>query len=529
MKFDSDQQTVVEAKDGVFVCIAGPGSGKTTALIGQFLKRLMDGVTTDQMLYLTFTNAAATEMVKRAGLLNAEKVFRTFHSFAIDLLKKEKENLPFKLKDTVIPVAMEDYKLLFDLTKMYPAIANFRALQDRISGWKKSNIQPDRALAEARDMEYYYALAYRDYEEQCRKQGWLDFDSLMQETVHLLETNPAVRARHQRKYISVDECQDTDIVQFRLLQLIFAGKIFVVGDENQLIYEWRSAQAGNLTNFSRLFPGAKMMYLGRNYRSTKRLVSYFKEILPVDNGLASRMFTENEEGTDPTFVRYSDETQEAERVLAEITDHENTAIIARTNRQLFIYNRLCTMKGIKYKILGKKDFWEQNEVKKLLTLARDSGDSRPAEIVLADTIHKHNLINLYRHSGRAMETNPIENMNNVVKIASGRGNIHEFLDYLRRKTKARRSAKGLTLSTVHQAKGREWNHVYVIGAQQGVMPHKDGEIAEEKRIFFVACSRAAKTLEISFYGNPSELFQNRWGQVKSLVPKEPDGISLRQQ
>src|ERR1700674_5201303 len=149
--------------------------------------------------------------------------------------------------------------------------------------------------ASSRDMEYFYALAYRDYEQKMREQGWLGFDACVKETVKLLEANDEVRTRNKRKYISVDECQDTDITQFKLLQLLFGGNILVVGDENQLIYEWRSAQPGNLSNFERLFPGARKLYLGQNYRSTKRLVDFFREIIPVDNGLASHMMTVNED------------------------------------------------------------------------------------------------------------------------------------------------------------------------------------------------------------------------------------------
>ena len=291
MKLNPEQQAAVEAQAGVFACVSGPGSGKTTTLIARYLQMLVNGIPSRDILNLTFTNAAAKEMISRVGLLNAESVFRTFHSFCMDLLKKEKDNLPFKLCDTVIPVQMEEFKLLFDLAKTYPAIQNWRLLQERISTWKRNNIAPQRAIAEATGMEIFYANAYQDYETRCREEGWLDFDSLMQETVKLLETNEEVRNRWKRKYIAVDEAQDTDICQFRLLQLLFAGNIFVVGDENQLIYEWRSAQAGNLTNFSRLFPNAKTLYLSQNYRSTKKLVEFFKTILPVDNGLASRMFT----------------------------------------------------------------------------------------------------------------------------------------------------------------------------------------------------------------------------------------------
>jgi DNA helicase-2/ATP-dependent DNA helicase PcrA len=349
-----------------------------------------------------------------------------------------------------------------------------------------------------------------------------------------LEKNNEVRNRWKRKYISVDECQDTDVVQFRLLQLIFDGNIFAVGDENQLIYEWRSAQAGNLTNFERLFPNATKLYLGHNYRSTKRLVEFFKGVLPVDNGIASRMSTDNFEGIEPTIIRYRDDQEESVQILRRITDPFNSAILARTNRQLFVFQRICTMRGIKYKILGKKDFWEQNEVKKLLHLAKESRDMRPSDQVLSSLISEHNLLNIYRNSGNPMESDPVENLNSIVKMSAGKGTIPEFLDWLRKLTHGRKSAKGLTLSTVHQAKGREWDHVYLVGCNQDKMPHINGEIDEERRIFFVACSRAAKTLTISYSDELSEFLSDYVDEVEYYEPEvgevteDPAAISLNE-
>jgi superfamily I DNA/RNA helicase len=514
MNFNAEQRACLDAVNGKYVTIAGPGSGKTTTLVERYLQMLTRGIPSKDILNLTFTSAAAAEMVKRVGLLDAESVFRTFHSFAIELLKKEREHLPFKLCDTVIPVGMEDYKLLFDLVKRYPAIKNFRVLKEYISKWKRTNVDPAEAKEKAIGEEYIYAIAYEDYEYECREEGWLDFDSLIRETKNLLETNPEVRARWRRKYIAVDECQDTDVVQFAILQLIFDGNIFVVGDENQLIYEWRSAQSGNLTNFSKKFDGAVSMYLGQNYRSTKRLVEFFKKILPVDNGIASHMVTDNEEGTDPVFVKYEDDQEETYWVLAQINDPVKTAVIARTNRQLFDFQKVCTMRNIKYQILGKKDFWEQNEIKKLLNLAKESDSGRPANEVLAELIDKHGLLRLYRNS-ITRDSNPVENLNDVVKMAAGKGTISEFVAYLRKRTHGRKSAKGLTLSTVHQAKGREWDNVFVIGAEQGRMPHKDGELMEEHRIFYVACTRAAKFLHISFSGNRSMFLNQFKDQIRN--------------
>jgi superfamily I DNA/RNA helicase len=530
--FNLEQQDVIKAREGVITVVAGPGSGKTTVLLERHIQMLIAGISQKDILNLTFTSAAASEMVKRIGILNAESVFRTFHSYALDLLKRERKFVPFQMNDTIIPVRGEDYQLLFDLVKLYPQISSFRTLQGKISEWKRTSIEPEQALRESVGKEYYFAMAYSDYETRCREQGWLDFDSLMREAVKLLETHADVRARNQRRYISVDECQDTDITQFRLLQLLFGGNILVVGDENQLIYEWRSAQPGNLSNFSRTFPGARTLFLGRNYRSTGKLVQFFREILPVDNGLASRMMTTNPDGVDPVFIKYPDPDVEVRKVL-ELAgqDPENSVIIARTNRLLFNVQRLAASKGIKYKNLGKKDFWEQNEVKALLTLAKDVSQFGNAQTALKNIITDHNLYNRYRNSGDVMNSDPIENLNNVCKVAGAKGGtVHEFLDYIRKLTYGRKSRKekDLMLATVHQAKGREWKHVFIIGCEQGMMPHKDGELPEEKRIFFVACSRAAENLQISWSGSRSMFLEDYQDKIQVYTPEGTNGTPIHQ-
>jgi DNA helicase-2/ATP-dependent DNA helicase PcrA len=507
---NEEQTKAVNAIDGIFVVISGPGSGKTTVLIERYKRMMLSGIPLTDMINLTFTHSAAKEMTARSGLLNAENVFRTFHSFALDLVKQERDKIPFSLCETVIPVELQDYQLMFDLCKVYPAI-NWRVLQERITAWKNNDVSPDQAIEEEQNngVAYFYALAYRDYEIKCREQGWLDFNSLMKETVNLLETNEEVRNKYKKKYISVDEAQDCDKVQFRMLQLLFGGNIFAVGDENQLIYEWRNAKSGNLTDFARIFPGAQILFLGTNHRSSSSLVRFLKEVLPVDNGLASHMSTYNDEGTPFTITRYADEEEEAQQVLKKITDPEHTAVIARTNRQLFVFQRLCAMKGIKYNFLGKKDFWEQNEVKKLLGLAKAAHGGGPANEVFKDLIQQHNLINIYSHvTSNPMESSPIENLSSIVKISVGKGNMDEFLNYLRKLTHARKSSKALTLSTVHMAKGREFDVVYLVGVNQGKMPHEDGELAEEARIFFVGASRAARELHFSFYKNLSMYLNN---------------------
>jgi superfamily I DNA/RNA helicase len=520
LELNLEQQAGVDAVDGDFVMIAGPGSGKTRVLTERYIKMRMRGIQDADILNLTFTNSAATQMVARVGLLNADGVFRTFHSFCLDLMKRERIFVPFPMCPTIIPVRGEQFMLMKDLLKIYPPITSYKGLSDRISEWKAGNISPDQALDEELNsgIGYFYALAYRDYQKKQIEQGWLDFDTLVKETVNLLEANDEVRARNKRKYIAVDECQDTDVVQFRLLQLIYGGNIFVVGDENQLIYEWRSAQAGNLSNFARTFPGAKTLYLGQNYRSTRRLVEFFKKILPVDNGLASHMVSEREEGESPRFISYGGEDEEANEVLNDITDRDivdDSAILARTNRQLQLIQRRAMSRNIKAEIIGKKNVWQENEVKHLIDLTKEHmTDSRPAATVMRELIREHNLAYRYGNTkGNLMDKDPIENLNDIVRMAGRKHKetkqpltVLQFLEWLRKITYMRRTKTEpiLTLSTVHQAKGREWKHVFVVGCNQGTMPHRDGELLEERRIFFVACSRAADELQISFTQNRSQ-------------------------
>lgn len=534
-----EQQLCVDSVDGDFVTIAGPGAGKTRVLVERYVKMRERGIPDSDILNLTFTSAAAKNMVERVSqYLDASQVFRTFHSFCLDLLKQERAHIPFKTCPTIIPVRGEQFLLMKDLLKVYPIITSYRALADRISEWKAGNVSTDQALEEefSTGVGYFYALAYRDYEIECRKEGWLDFDSLVKETVKLLEENDEVRRRNTRRYIAVDECQDTDTTQFQLLRLLYNGNIFVVGDENQLIYEWRSAQRGNLSNFARTFAGAKTLYLGRNYRSTERIVDFLKSILPVDNGLASHMVSMRPAGEPVRYINYGGEDEEANEVLSSIVIRgivDESAVLARTNRQLQLIQRRAMSRNIKAEILGKKNVWQENEVKHLIDLTKEKiADLRPAAVVMADLIREHNLVYRYTNTkGNPSDKDPIENLNDIVRMSGRKSKetgqpltVPQFLEWLRKITYMRRTKTEpiLTLSTVHQAKGREWAHVFVVGCNQGTMPHRDGELLEEHRIFFVACSRAADGLQISYTKNRSQFLNEFADEIETFGEDDED-------
>jgi DNA helicase-2/ATP-dependent DNA helicase PcrA len=240
-------------------------------------------------------------------------------------------------------------------------------------------------------------------------------------------------------------------------------------------------------------------------------------------------------GEDVRFVHYASEDEEANEVLNDIMDRDaadDSAILARTNRQLQLIQRRAMSRNIKAEILGKKNVWQENEVKHLIELTREhvfAKGHQSASVVMKDLIKEHNMVYRYTNTkGNPMEKDPIENMNDIVRMAGRKSKatgkpltVLEFLDWMRKITHMRRTKTDpiLTLSTVHQAKGREWKYVYVVGCNQGTMPHTNGEFLEESRIFFVACSRAADELQIS-YSKVRSMFLNDFVEEIQIFGEE---------
>ena len=172
----------------------------------------------------------------------------------------------------------------------------------------------------------------------------------------------------------MDEAQDTDAVQFKIIKLISEAhkNVFLVGDEEQLLYSWRGAVPDSLSSFTDLFPGGRFIYLFRNYRSTPEIVQFCKDNAPKQSELIARLRSERASGIDPTITRYDSDSHEADRVISSILVPEDTAILARTNRQLARFENVCIERGIKYNLLGKAGFWTQPETRNALALLQAS-------------------------------------------------------------------------------------------------------------------------------------------------------------
>lgn len=579
--------------------IAIPGSGKTAVTVARLLELLEEGTRPQEICALTFTKEAAAEMNKRAGFEadGSYKICRTFHGFALDFVQKESKAFPFPLESFPLLKPAQGGKLIAHAMRGFDEV-DFKPLATFISLCKRGNISPTKAMLSAESNKaMQLAKAYGKYESKCRELGLMDFDSLMMETVKLLDTRPDVSARWQFKYLMNDEAQDNDEVQWRLGQLLTKkhGNYFVVGDPNQSMYAFRGAKPNGLTeDFAHLFPGATTIILPQNYRSTPEVVDYCKKIarLPADG-----FRTSNPSGSPVIFARFPFDTKEAEYVINKVREPKHTAILSRTNGGLAAFEEQCMIANMKYQLLGKCGFWGQEEVKNVLaylqfaisptdncvkriirtpyaftrflkkqdtidalkaaqdrSLDSSSGkrslgaalmglaveDNAQSEYLrqlkgflqrLKQRVPKMNaadavqfvleeadVIGYYdteEHS--TPDNNPVENLNKLGRHASRYGTLYEFMQYVRKCVSASRSASGLTLSTVHQAKGKEWDDVFVVNVNDEVMPHKRGEPAEEQNIYFVACSRAAKRLHISCSGIPSRY-------IAADVPEEESEI-----
>jgi len=370
-QLDPEQLAAVQAWRGAYRIDACAGAGKTTCLVArlEFLKRR--GVPEKDILGLTFTRNAALEMQKRSGM--EKQTLRTLHSWALEGVRRE--HMEFKPPLKPFPLLLHQAEVLAPIVKTFRGIM-YKDAQSYISTQKRKGVGPNRALREAdNEKAFDYAQVYRKYEEGCRQRGVLDFDSTIIELIKLFESRPDVVARYQIPYLLVDEAQDCSDMDWRLMRLITRqhGNIWVIGDRNQSVFEFRGANPKLFADFPLTFPGAITLPISTNYRSVSTIVDYSKKVAPEQTSYIEKLRAHRQGGNPIKFLKFLEETLEAEEILRLVrTSMEvaNTAILARTNAQLGLFQGLCAMQGIPYKLLGKENFWKRPEVAGLLSYAR---------------------------------------------------------------------------------------------------------------------------------------------------------------
>lgn len=397
-KLNPMQQEAVYTTNGPLLILAGAGSGKTRVLTHR-IAYLIDecGVNPWNILAITFTNKAAGEMRERVDDIvgfGSEQIWvSTFHSACVKILRRFADLLGYERNFVIYDtddqkhVMKEICKRLHIDTKVHKE----RAILSAISSAKNEMIDAKAyALNAAGDYsKKRIADAYLEYEKTLYKNNAMDFDDLLVKTVEVLRNNEDVLNYYQErfKYIMVDEYQDTNTVQFRLVSLL-AGKyrnLCVVGDDDQSIYKFRGANIYNILNFEKEFPDAKVIKLEQNYRSTKNILDAANSVIKNNKGRkAKRLWTENETGDKIVFHQYQNEYDEAYQIVEEIdktvnqnkAQYHDFAILYRTNAQSRVLEEKFVSKSIPYKVVGGVNFYQRKEIKDILAYLKTIDNGR---------------------------------------------------------------------------------------------------------------------------------------------------------
>ncbi len=587
------QQEAVKTMSGPVLILAGAGSGKTKTLTHRIANLIANGVLPGEILALTFTNKAAREMRERlARLLGRENSGRfmpwmgTFHSICVKILRIEAENVGldknFVIYDTddrlaLIKRAMKELQISDKSVKP-------KAAEAAISMAKNEGKMPDEMLADA----YYpnqqqIARVYERYEDMRKKADAVDFDDLLLYVARLLRERKDIREKWQNrfKHILIDEYQDTNHIQYEMVKLLVNEErnICCVGDDWQSIYSWRGADFTNILNFERDFPGAKVIKLEQNYRSTQNILDAAQKVIIKNTQRSDKtLFTEAGKGAPVTIWQARDEQDEAKWVASTIRKIRRPlsdfVVLYRTNAQSQAFERAFMDYRLPYKLVGGVRFYDRKEIRDIVAYlrlivnpqdvvsltriinvpARGIGEKSVQKILDGDldglsaktrtaydrfidiliALREQNAAGVgpaeiieellrkidyrgYLNDGdklKAEERN--ENLTVLVGEAGRYETLDDFLADAALMSSADESAgeDAVTLMTLHAAKGLEFPVVFLVGLEEGLLPHVRSmdesveDVEEERRLAYVGMTRAMQELFLS-YANSRFMFGGR--------------------
>ncbi|HWT26591.1 MAG TPA: DNA helicase PcrA [Mobilitalea sp.] len=390
-----EQKRAVLHDKGPLLILAGAGSGKTRVLTHRIAYLIEErGVNPWNILAITFTNKAAKEMRERVDKIvgyGSENIWvSTFHSTCVRILRRFIDTIGYTRSFTIYD--SDDQKTLMREICKYLNIdtkkTNERSILSVISKAKDELISPEQfALNAGGDFQQSkYAQAYTEYQKRLHSSNALDFDDLIFKTVELFQTNKEALVYFQNRfhYIMVDEYQDTNTAQFRLIHLLSSGvnefgkreyNLCVVGDDDQSIYKFRGANIYNILNFEHAFPNTEVIKLEQNYRSTKSILNTANEVICNNKGRKDKsLWTENEEGEPVHFTQFENDFEEVDNITSEIkrtvdsgdAKYNDFAILYRTNAQSRLFEEKLILRNIPYKIIGSVNFYARKEIKDML-------------------------------------------------------------------------------------------------------------------------------------------------------------------
>jgi DNA helicase-2/ATP-dependent DNA helicase PcrA len=389
---NAEQRAAVETLDGPLLVLAGAGTGKTRVLTTRIAHILSLGrARPAEILAVTFTNKAAREMKERIGRMLGQTVegmpwLGTFHAIGVKILRRHAELVGLKSDFTILDVD-DQVRLLKQVLeaanideKRWPA----RVLASLIDGWKNRGLTPDRVPAgEALSFgNGNGAKLYAAYQDRLKVLNAADFGDLLLEGIRLFREHAAVLAQYQArfKYTLVDEYQDTNVAQYLWLRLLGQGSknICCVGDDDQSIYGWRGAEVDNILRFEKDFPGARVIRLERNYRSTAHILAAASHLITHNEGrLGKTLRTDEDPGEKVTVTGAWDSEEEARSIGEEIEALQRAghrlneiAILVRASFQMREFEDRFVTLGLPYRVIGGPRFYERAEIRDALAYLR---------------------------------------------------------------------------------------------------------------------------------------------------------------
>ncbi|WP_299894802.1 UvrD-helicase domain-containing protein [uncultured Ruegeria sp.] len=390
------QRDAVERLDGPVLMLAGAGTGKTKALTARIAHLLNTArARPNEILSVTFTNKAAREMKERVGRLLGQPAegmpwLGTFHSICVKLLRRHAELVDLKSNFTILDKD-DQIRLLKQLVqaaniddKRWPA----RMLAGIIDDWKNRALTPDKVpTADVGAYNNKGVELYAQYQTRLRELNAVDFGDLLLHMVTIFQTHQDVLEQYQRwfRYILVDEYQDTNVAQYLWLRLLAGGhkNICCVGDDDQSIYGWRGAEVGNILRFEKDFPGAYVVRLEQNYRSTPHILAAASNVIRGnENRLGKELWTDAEEGHKVNLIGHWDGEEEARWIGEEIDamqggtrgirpmNLDETAILVRASHQMRAFEDRFLTIGLPYKVIGGPRFYERMEIRDAMAYFR---------------------------------------------------------------------------------------------------------------------------------------------------------------
>ena len=383
---NEEQKKAIEHIDGPLLIIAGAGSGKTRVLTYRYAHLVMNySISFENILAITFTNKAADEMKDRiSNLLNLEvspKWISTFHSSCVKILRIHGHLIGFKNNFTIYDQS-DSLKLIrncmrendVDLKQYSP-----KRFQAHISSLKNMRVSPGESLETAESFfEVKVAEIYTSYQKKLILSNSMDFDDLLNRTVELLETSDQALEYWSKKfqYIMVDEYQDTNLVQYKLIELLSSKhkNLCVVGDSDQSIYAFRGADIRNIEEFEKDFTNSTIITLEKNYRSSQKILDIANAVISNNpRKKDKKLWTDNEDGLDVNVLNFNSEREEARWIVQEISntlnkdEFDEVAIFYRTNNQSRIFEEELRKQSLNYRVIGNVRFYDRKEIKDVLS------------------------------------------------------------------------------------------------------------------------------------------------------------------